>query len=186
MNQILKTFPQSYNTISTIGLQVKVDYLDSKSNVISSVRCILEENTTLVSSDLNMSFFISGKYNITILDTLGNPYTALSDLFIVGYTLFNPLIVNSTDQIIDVISYDGIIATNSDSIIHNLNNTNVMVQLVSMDSATMNQQLITVDSNNPITVTLLPSSITVNNVSANGYTKYKVSIFNRANNVNQP
>ncbi len=186
MNQIVITFPQTYNSISTINLRVRVDYLDDKSNVVSSVRCVLDENDELVSSDLDMTFFISGKYNITILDSIDNPYEALSDLFIVGYTLFNPLIINSTDQIIDVISYDNITATDSDVITTNLNNTNIMVQLVSKDAATMNQQLVTIDSNNPITTELAPNTITVKNVALNGYEKYKATIFNRANNVNQP
>lgn len=184
MNKSVITFPQTYNFISTINLKVKVDLLDNNGNVSNSIICVLQENDVLISSDLDMSMFISAKYNITILDSGGNPYTALQPLFILGYTLFNALSVNSTDQIIDVISYDNITATNSDTITTNLNNTNIFVELISKDVATMNQKIITIDSGNPVTVELQANSIIVKNVLTNGYEKYKVTIFNRVNNVN--
>lgn len=184
MNKSVITFPQTYNAISTIGLKVKVDLLDSNSNVSNSIICVLQENNVLISSDLDMGMFISAKYNITILDSGGNPYTALQLLFINGYTLFNSLLVNSTDQIIDVISYDNIIATDSDEITTNLNNINVMVELISKDLATMNQKIITIDTDNPVTIQLNANSIVAKNVSLNGYEKYKIIVFNRVNNVN--
>ena len=185
MNTLVITFPQTFNSISTINLRVKVDLLDLKGNIVSSIRCVLKENDILNSSDLDMTAFISGQYNITILDSVDNPYTALAQLFITGYTQFNPLTISSTDQIIDVVSYDNITATNSDTITHNLNNINVFPELISKDPATMNQVLITVAPSTPLKVNLSPNSVTVENVVANGYTKYKVVIFNRANNVNQ-
>lgn len=184
MNKSVITFPQTYNSISTIGLKVKVDILDSNSNVANSIFCVLQENNILVSSDLDMGMFISAKYNITILDSGGNPYTALQPLFITGYTLFTSLPINSTDQIIDVISYDNIFATDSDEITTNLNNINVMVELISKDLATMNQKIITIDSDNPVTVQLNANSLVVKNVALNGYEKYKIVVFNRVNNVN--
>ncbi len=185
MNTLVITFPQVFNAISTINLRVRIDLLDTKGNVMSSIRCVLKENDVLVSSDLDMTAFISGQYNITILDNLDNPYIALSQLFITGYTHFNPLIVNSTDQIIDVVSYDNITATNSDIVSHNLNNINVFPELISKDPATMNQVMITVDSVNPLKVELTPNTVIIKNAVLNGYSKYKVVIFNRANNVNQ-
>jgi hypothetical protein len=184
MNKSIITFPQTYNSISTINLKVKVDMLDNNGNISSSIICVLQEDDVLVSSDLDMSMFVSGKYNITILDSGGNPYVALQPLFITGYTLFNALPVNSTDQIIDVITYDNIIATNSDQISTNLNNTNIFVELISKDSATMNQKIVTIDSGHPISVILNANIIVVVNVANNGYTKYKVIVFNRVNNVN--
>lgn len=184
MNKAVVTFPQTYNSISTINLWVKVDMLDNNGNISTSIVCVLQEDTILISSDLDMSMFVSGKYNITILDNSGNPYVALQPLFINGYTLFNSLPVNSSDQIIDVIAYDNIIATNSDEIPTNLNNTNIFVELISKDPATMNQKIITINSGSPVTVELLANSIIVKNIVTNGYAKYKAIVFNRVNNVN--
>jgi len=137
---------------------------------------------TDTSSQIDISNLANGNYSITFSGNVAGTFTGAisgddTTLSVLNNSNYNYLQNNPTpdndDEVLDYFNVDIVDASNSDVITHNLNTLDYILQLVSLDPATLYQVLV------GVTVTQAANTITIASALTAGYNSYRVKILRK-------
>lgn len=174
MNNVVIRFPQTHSSTSTIGAIVYVRRLDPDdlTVVLSANEVALVENSDDVSSDLDLTNFVSGTYDLIFKDTVN-----FTELDITQYVHSSILEIPGDYPNLDLLTIIlGEDSTDNDTFQHNLGTSNYIVEAISMDASTLGEKL-----GGTVIIAIANNTVSVKNASTEGYTRYKLQIFNRSN-----
>ena len=151
-------FPTSVSATNTAGEKVVLTNL--KDNTLFNA--YLDANSRLQISNLK-----SGNYQISFVTS------TFSSLDIASYNHAVETDINTTEDIIDIVSVDIIDSSDSDTITHNFATTNYIAEVVSQDASTLGQVI------NAAGITINANTCVITGIQTAGFTKYKVTLFKR-------